>query len=403
MRELKNIDRVFQENLKDYEVFPLKNSWAEIDKKLSGNSKNNRFSFWAKISSVAALLVLFFSIGTIYLIPQNNLSKNFHPKKNTSLNTGENKNLSAKKTDANQTTTNLVAKKKTQIIKLNSEKKTPDLTVKEENSPENKDKLTATNHKFNEFLMVESGNVPFTGFEKNTVEKPVIANSKFTIATIFAPIYFNSFGNGSGADAQFNNNQTSGGTSYSYGVKLIYELSSKFSVQSGVNMINLGHKTNDVYLTPGVSIVSLSNISSIPILAKNEANLPKQGNNFINESEGRLNQDFGYIEIPVEIKYNVTEGKVGVNLVGGFSTLVLNRDEVFIETNSFTQSLGNSNNLRPLNFSGNIGLDVDYSLYRNLFINISPMLKVQTSTFSKNSGNIQSYYLGVYTGINYKF
>ena len=122
-----------------------------------------------------------------------------------------------------------------------------------------------------------------------------------------------------------------------------------------------------------------------------------------NENEASLNQVFGYIEIPVEIKYNVTEGKIGVNLVGGFSTLVLNKDEVFVETNTFSQSLGNSNNLRSLNFSGNLGVDVDYSLYKNLFINVSPMLKVQTNTFSKNSGSIQTYYLGIYTGLNYKF
>ena len=86
-----------------------------------------------------------------------------------------------------------------------------------------------------------------------------------------------------------------------------------------------------------------------------------------------------------------------------FSTLLLNRDEVFVEMNNFSQSLGSSNNLRSVNFSGNIGLDLDYSIRKNLYINVSPMFKVQTNTFSKNSGSIQPYYLGVYTGLNYKF
>ena len=118
---------------------------------------------------------------------------------------------------------------------------------------------------------------------------------------------------------------------------------------------------------------------------------------------GSLNQVFGYVEIPVEIKYSVSDGKLGVNLVGGFSTLLLNKDEVFVETNSFTQSLGSSNNLREINFSGNLGVDVDYLINKNLFINISPMFKIQTNTFSKNSGSVQPFYLGVYTGLNYKF
>jgi hypothetical protein len=125
--------------------------------------------------------------------------------------------------------------------------------------------------------------------------------------------------------------------------------------------------------------------------------------NVIDENKGTLDQVFGYVEIPVELKYSVTEGKLGVNVVGGFSTLLLNKDEIFIRTDNLTQSLGASNNLRSVNFSGNIGLDVDYLINKNLFINVSPMLKVQTNTFSKNAGSFQPYYLGVYTGLNYKF
>ncbi|PKP29353.1 MAG: hypothetical protein CVU01_00425, partial [Bacteroidetes bacterium HGW-Bacteroidetes-18] len=176
--------------------------------------------------------------------------------------------------------------------------------------------------------------------------------------------------------------------------------------QSGVNLISLGLTTNNIYVTPGVSVVGFSNLSANPLLSRS-ADISALKENALtsdnNELGGSINQIFGYVEIPVEVKYNVTDGKFGINLVGGFSTLLLNRDEVFVETNSFTQSLGSSNNLRSLNFSGNIGLDIDYSIYKNLFINVSPMFKVQTNTFSKNSGSLQPYYLGVYTGLNFKF
>jgi hypothetical protein len=70
------------------------------------------------------------------------------------------------------------------------------------------------------------------------------------VATIFAPIYFNSFGDGSGVDAQFRDNSSSGNSSYSYGVKVAYQLTNKFSLQSGVNLINLGLTTNNIYVTP---------------------------------------------------------------------------------------------------------------------------------------------------------
>ncbi|WP_372794296.1 outer membrane beta-barrel protein [Lutibacter sp.] len=396
MRDLKNIDRLFQENLKDFEVSPPAKVWNAIEKQLAKPSKKRHIPIWAKISSIAALFALLFSVGTIYFLPTSNLSKNFLPKKNKLPKVIETKDLEINTTLATTKTT------KTKI----------DSTIELENNAGFANLNTFVND-VKENLIEESNNIKKASsiyyladaeklpLQNNTADKAAtkdFLNGKLTVATIFAPIYINSFGDGSGVDSQFKENPTSGNSSYSYGVKFAYELNNKFSVQSGVNLINLGYTTDGIYVTPGVSVIGFSNLSSNPILAKSENISSKDIDN-----SGSLNQVFGYVEIPVEIKYNVVNGKLGLNVVGGFSTLLLNRDEVFIETDNFSQSLGSSNNLRSINFSGNIGLDIDYSIHKNLFINISPMFKVQTNTFSKNSGSIQPYYLGVYTGLNYKF
>jgi hypothetical protein len=65
--------------------------------------------------------------------------------------------------------------------------------------------------------------------------------------------------------------------------------------------------------------------------------------------------------------------------------------------------IGEANNLNDVNFSGNLGLDVDYEINKQLFFNLSPMVKIQTNTFSSNSGNFKPYVIGVYTGLNYRF
>ncbi|MCF6168076.1 hypothetical protein [Lutibacter sp.] len=402
MKDYKNIDRIFQENLKDFEVYPPNNSWNAIEKQLASTSKKRRTPIWVKVSSVAALLILFFSIGTIFLLPTNNFTKNLIF--NTDKQKEELKNkdtLNNKNTIVKSTTTNDKKSVKS-ILEFENEKNIlsfeniDDAYNNNDNHPEEN---TATKKQLNRYYsLTDNENLPL----KNTINDKVLGKDflkgKLSVATIFAPIYINSFGNGSGIDSQFKENPTSGNSSYSYGVKFAYKLNNKFSVQSGVNLINLGYTTSDVYITPGIAVVGFSNLSSAPLSSKNSNISSKDINN-----TGSINQLFGYVEIPVEIKYNVTNGKLGVNLVGGFSTLLLNRDEVFIETSSFSQSLGSSNNLRSVNFSGNIGLDVDYSIHKNLYINISPMFKVQTNTFSKNAGSIQPYYLGVYTGLNYKF
>lgn len=402
MRDFKNIDRLFQENLKDFEVSPPGEAWDSIENRLMPRTKKRGIPFWLKLSSIAALFILFFSAGTIYFLPKNNFSKNFFLKQNI------NKEISSQKDSATTITVEEKLKEMQKVVTALSKELAEiehnnNFTAKTEGK---KTEQTASTQKSeNSFLFKDAKNLPLSKFADKEISKKEITESKFSVATIFAPIYFNSFGDGSGVDAQFKDNPSSGNSSYSYGVKVAYQLTNKFSLQSGVNLINLGLTTNNIYVTPGVAIVGFSNLSANPVLARSQdiSTLKENALNADDASGGSLNQVFGYVEIPVEVKYSVTDGKFGINLVGGFSTLLLNRDEVFVETNSFSQSLGSSNNLRSVNFSGNIGLDIDYSLYKNLFINVSPMFKVQTSTFSKNSGSIQPYYLGVYTGLNYKF
>ena len=402
MSDSKNIDRLFQENLKDFEVFPPNEAWDSIENRLIPRSKKRALPFWLKISSIAALFILFFSVGTIYFLPKSNFSKNLFHKQTT------NKEISTQKDSDTKITVEEKLKEMQKVVTALSkelaeiEQNTNFAAKAEEKITE---KTASTQKSENNFLFKDTKNLPFSKFADKEISKKEITESKFSVATIFAPIYFNSFGDGSGVDAQFKDNSSTGNTSYSYGVKVAYQLTNKFSLQSGVNLINLGLTTNNIYVTPGVAIVGFSNLSANPFMARSGeiSTLKENTLNADDASGGSLNQVFGYVEIPVEVKYSVTDGKFGINLVGGFSTLLLNRDEVFVETNSFSQSLGSSNNLRSVNFSGNIGLDVDYSIYKNLFINVSPMFKVQTSTFSKNSGSIQPYYLGVYTGLNYKF
>ena len=393
MRDLKNIDRLFQENLKDFEVSPPNRAWNAIEKQLVKPSKKRHIPIWVKISSIAALLMLFFSVGTIYFLPSSNLSKNILPVNNKLpkvLDEKDNETISIKTTNK----TSIDSAKEL----INEENFTNLNKVADENSEDSSEESLVTKQNSNNFYLADAVNLPLPTTGNDKVVSKDILNGKLTVATIFAPIYINSFGDGSGINSQFKGNSTSGNSSYSYGVKVAYELNSKFSVQSGVNLINLGYTTDGIYVTPGVSVVGFSNLSNDPILSKSET-IPSKNV----ENSGSLNQVFGYIEIPIEVKYNIVSGKFGVNLIGGFSTLLLNNDEVFVETNNFSQSLGSSNTLRSINFSGNVGLDVDYSIHKNLYINVSPMFKVQTNTFSKNAGSIQPYYLGIYTGLNYKF
>lgn len=400
MKEQKNIDRIFQENLRDLEVFPPNRSWNAIERALPESKKKRALPLWIRLSRIAAVLVLLFSLGTIYFMPDSKLSR-----KVLSQGAEQLENDDTFQTSSKSKKEQIKEEKDIPVIAISDAKsnadqatsrtasmKSLDDVVNEENSVEDQAVIA-----LREKQSLQKSNYDFTSREEITSAINETGN-KFTVATIFAPIYLSSLGDGSGVDSQFKDNPTSGNSSYSYGVKFAYELNNKFTLQSGVNLINLGYKTGDVYFSEGIDALSLSSISSGPILGRSVKGVGQ--NDF---DSGDLNQVVGYVEIPVEVKYSITGGKVGVNIVGGFSTLLLNKDEVFIETDNFSRSLGSSNTMRSVNFSGNVGVDVDYLIRKNLYINISPMFKVQTNTFSKNAGSIQPYYLGVYTGLNYKF
>ncbi|WP_066223122.1 hypothetical protein [Formosa haliotis] len=64
MSDKKNIDRLFQERLKDLDVTPNPEVWGAIEAKLKAQQKQKRvIPIWWRASGVAALLLLFLALG----------------------------------------------------------------------------------------------------------------------------------------------------------------------------------------------------------------------------------------------------------------------------------------------------------------------------------------------------
>ena len=116
MSERKNIDRLFQEKFKDFEVNPPNETWANIEAKLDGKKKRRVIPFWWKLSGVAAVFLLGFLI-----------SKSIYNRELKTENPIVNENNPVKKE---------------QINKKNAEIKTENPFVNETNS--NKTKQTST-------------------------------------------------------------------------------------------------------------------------------------------------------------------------------------------------------------------------------------------------------------------
>ena len=245
------------------------------------------------------------------------------------------------------------------------------------------------------------------------VEDKEEKGKRWSVLPNIAPVYFGSFGSGSSIDDNFNNNSKKGDINLSYGVMATYDINDKLSLRAGVNQVNLGYSTNDIVVYNNID----ANDGSKPLknvdLNENSQNLSflsASGLNFAevpavlaNTIQSSIDQELGFIEVPVEVEYKISQKKLGVSVIGGFSALFLNRNEVYSSLQGTRNLLGEATNINNTSFSANVGLGVDYNVSKRIKLNLEPVLKYQLNTFNDTSGNFNPYFIGIYSGISFKF
>lgn len=250
--------------------------------------------------------------------------------------------------------------------------------------------------------------------DKSQSEKVIAknrSNKKWILSTMAAPVLMSAFDKDvSSIDSQFNNNNKEGRISAAFGVQLAYQVNERLIVQSGLHKVDYGYRTNDVYVSPDRYASVYSNINyddninlvEISPIPSSDSGVSNQETG-LEDAKGSLTQVFGYYEIPLEAKYSLKGGNFGVNILGGFSTLILDKNEIYIQTDDFSNKIGEAANLNRINLTGNVGLEFDYKLYQNVHFNVTPMIKVHANTFKKDTGGFSPYAIGIYSGLNFRF
>lgn len=225
-----------------------------------------------------------------------------------------------------------------------------------------------------------------------------------------SPVYYGNLGSGSSLDDELSQNSSQGEVNISYGVNVAYELNDKIKLRSGINRVNLNYTTKDIFFIPDQGLSSLSNINANPnfnasVLTREQINNLSStevlGRASTNASE--LIQEIGFIEIPLEIEYKLLDKKIDVNLIGGASTLLLNENNLDLQSINGTSSVGEANNINHLSFSTNLAIGFDYDISERVILNLEPTFKYQINSFKASTTDFQPYFLGVYSGIIFKF
>jgi hypothetical protein len=255
--------------------------------------------------------------------------------------------------------------------------------------------------------------------EKDKTEVAETSISKWTISPNASPVYYNTLGNGSPIDETFADNTKTGDINLSYGVNLGYDVSKRLTVRTGIHRVEYSYSTKDIALVPSIDGSELTTIQFRNANAafdikdrqapSNETfsqyQLPTTTESSIRQKqiEGDLSQRMTYVEVPVELKYAILDKKLGINVIGGVSTLLLTENSIILDSPELLTELGEATNVNDVSFSTNIGLGIDYRFSDQLEFSLEPMLKYQLNAFSGNTGNFNPYSVGVYTGVSFRF
>jgi hypothetical protein len=248
---------------------------------------------------------------------------------------------------------------------------------------------------------------------KDKEEKKIAQNTqKWKVKPNVAPLFMNAT-KGSPIDDQFADNAKTYENSLSVGLGVDYAVSKKLSIRTGINKFDYSYNTNDIVYYADFAAKSTNSVSNLKTI-----NVASDAKNMIIEDkkiskspeialqtkeEGLLNQKTGYLEIPVEISYKLLDRKFGIQVITGFSSLLLNKNEVTVVSSGLTAVVGEANNLNKLHFSTNIGLGFKYSFWKSFEANFEPTFKYQLNTYNTNSGGFKPYLIGLYSGISFKF
>ncbi len=438
MEERKHIDRIFQEKFKDFEATPRDVVWDNISSRLKEKKRKRRIlPIWYKIAGVAALLALFINYASGLF---KNSAASSQPISSVVDNNSLNISLASQEYTQNMIRSSIILKaimqdtNSPEAKRSNSEvfsaisKPTPAkdpkviaLSMQDLNRPNNKinsSAITSSQESKNTVSKVTKKALPIPGVENETrIAETDNSSKKLRVSTMAAPIYYDNFGSGTSIDSQFENNASSGEISVSYGINLAYQISEKIKIRSGVSKVDLSYNTKNIAYTSAVGQTGLSGINysngNIPNYSIENRTVHRFSNltasaefnraSLASPTAGYLNQKLGFIEVPLEIEYVIIDKKIGLNIIGGGSTLFLNDNMISLNSTDFSTNLGEANNLNNISFSTNLGVGIDYNISPQFEVNLEPIFKYQLNTFSNTTGNVNPYYFGVYSGFSFKF
>lgn len=206
---------------------------------------------------------------------------------------------------------------------------------------------------------------------------------------------------------------------YSGGVNLVYQISERWSFQSGIYYLKQGQRIENFSVLQNSAFSQLSNASNTTtnsyfgnivfdnynVVSENAqvtdvAEL-SNGISYSSYSDDLL-QQFELIEIPLIANYKIINRKAVFSIMAGINSGILVGNKVYLE--DYSDPIGKTEAINTLIYKSVFGVSFEYPLSRKLYFNLSPVFKYQLNNFNKNAIVSEKLkYLEFKTGLNYRF
>lgn len=416
-----NIDLLFRNGLKDYEVLPPQDVWENIQPVVRKKTGMIVLRYAAAVAVIVSLSFLTWTLSRDFNqgIPDTFAILNISP---------------------------------SQPIKL-AESYPSDLPQNSPDLPQNDLMNAPEKAVFNSEIFILSGNtnpgIVLSGPEKADVssvpqnisiekfskELPEyypevrLPDKRWSISAMASPTYYSRIGTGNEELMKMAASENAT-PSYSGGVALAYKISKRFSIQTGLYYSGYGQEIGGVNSFSGFKSYSDAKGSgSFEVMTSNGPVRTSNGDAFLKSDaqtgkvltaytndvfdpekanlsfvDNSLVQNFSYIQMPVLIRYKFIDRNIDFNLLGGVSYDFLVGNSAFAKTGSGKYHIGDTQGMNFLIFSSSVGMGVEYNFSEKVSLNFEPTLRYFVNPFNDAAGTrIHPYSFGVFSGISYKF
>ena len=448
----KHTENIFRQRLMNAEVNPPPKAWEQIANNLDLAAKNRRLIFYRRIVASAAVIIILLSIGVGFLYKKQQV---ITPKKLTIL--PSDPTLQAKDSNVVINTPvileNLAEKeqKTKESPKINQSPVITEIYTNQNLKELQKNEASvvlapiqqiAANNLAIDFnwpaLLVhqkQSGSNSFLSLvdlNKILINEGLIADAPaptprekhWSIGGEISPGYTSvsqpsimiyDAANGLSGELTRSNNKSETVTAYSGGLAVNYNLSDKWSLQSGLYYFRQNQEINSYAVLSNRAaynniLSTLTNSGTIEFTSENAITynepvyqIDVDLNNNIAQYDETLIQQFGFIEIPFILKYKILSKKLDIFLLGGFDANILINNSVYIGKSS-NQSVGQTNELNSLIYKSTLGVSLEYPINKRLYFNLSPIVKYQLTPIGKETlNNYKTRFIEYRTGFSYHF